>query len=193
MSARVNRLHQSVLIVSTVLASWLGMQAVHEFGHVVGAWLTGGTVSQVVLHPLTISRTDLTHNPSPLLVVWAGPIVGVTLPLMLWGGASLLHWTVAFVLRFFAGFCLIANGAYIGIGSFLRIGDCDEMLAHGSSIWHLWLFGAAAVPIGLCLWNRQGHHFGLGTANGRVNPRVVYMTLAVLVLLLILAFAVGGE
>jgi hypothetical protein len=37
-----------VLILSIVLASWLGMQVVHEFGHVVGAWLTGGQVSQVV-------------------------------------------------------------------------------------------------------------------------------------------------
>jgi len=28
----VKRLHQGVLIVSTLLGSWLGMQAVHEFG-----------------------------------------------------------------------------------------------------------------------------------------------------------------
>jgi hypothetical protein len=34
------RFPQAVLIVSVVLGSWLGLQAVHEFGHVVGAWLT---------------------------------------------------------------------------------------------------------------------------------------------------------
>src|SRR6266852_2985807 len=103
----------SVLIVSTVLGSWLGMQAVHEFGHVLGARLTGGRVAQVVLHPLTISRTDLSHNPRPLLVVWAGPAFGVLLPLALWGVAAGLRLPGAFVLRFFAGFCLLANGAYI--------------------------------------------------------------------------------
>src|SRR5260221_4916233 len=54
-----SRFHQIILIVSTLLGSWLGMQAVHELGHVIGAWLTGGQVSQVVLHPLTISRTHL--------------------------------------------------------------------------------------------------------------------------------------
>ena len=55
----MNRLHQLVLIGSTLLGSWLGMQAVHESGHVIGAWMTGGRVERVVLHPLTISRTDL--------------------------------------------------------------------------------------------------------------------------------------
>jgi hypothetical protein len=189
----VNRLHRGLLIVSTILSSWLGMQAVHEFGHVLGAWLTDGRVSQVILHPLAISRTDLAHNPSPLVVVWAGPIVGVTLPLMVWGMAALLHWTGAFLLRFFAGFCLIANGAYIGIGSFARIGDCAEMLADGSAMWQLWLFGAITVPIGLCLWNHQGHHFGIGISERRINPRAAYFMLLVCGLLLFLGFAVDGE
>jgi hypothetical protein len=31
----VKRLNQGVLIVSTVLGSWLGMQAVHESGHAI--------------------------------------------------------------------------------------------------------------------------------------------------------------
>src|SRR5207244_10528916 len=110
----VDRLHQVVLITSTVLGSWLGMQAVHESGHVVGAWLTGGRVDKVVLHPLTISRTDLAHNPHPLPVVWAGPIVGIVIPLLLWASAARLGMPGTFVLRFFAGFCLLANGLYIG-------------------------------------------------------------------------------
>src|SRR5689334_5732511 len=96
--------HQTILIVATLLGSWLGMQAVHEFGHVVGAWLTGGRVAGVVLYPLTISRTDLAENPHPLPVVWAGPVVGVVLPLGLWALAAGLGLPGAFVLRFFAGF-----------------------------------------------------------------------------------------
>src|SRR5947209_16580674 len=100
------------------------MQAVHESGHVLGAWLTGGRVARVVLHPLTISRTDLVSNPNPLAVVWAGPVVGAVAPLGLWGLAAAARLTAAFVLRFFAGFCLLANGLYIGVGSLDRIGDC---------------------------------------------------------------------
>lgn len=40
----MNRVHQAVLIGSTILASWLGMQSVHECGHVLGAILTGAEV-----------------------------------------------------------------------------------------------------------------------------------------------------
>ena len=50
----MNRVHQVVLICSTIYGSWLGMQDVHELGHVGAAWLTGGRVSKVVLYPLTI-------------------------------------------------------------------------------------------------------------------------------------------
>jgi hypothetical protein len=189
----VKRLHQGVLIVSVVLASWLGMQAVHECGHVLGAWLTGGRVARVVLHPLTISRTDLGHNPAPLVVVWSGPVFGALLPLVLWLVAAGTGLPGAFVLRFFAGFCLIANGTYIAGGSFDRIGDCGEMLRHGSALWQLWLFGAVTVPAGLWLWHRQGPHFGLGPARGNVSAAVTYVTLVFCLGLLTLAWLVDGE
>ena len=57
------------LWLTTGVAAWLGMQQVHELGHVIGALVTGAQIESVVLHPLTISRTDLAHNPLPLVVV----------------------------------------------------------------------------------------------------------------------------
>src|SRR5262245_11629310 len=168
------------------------MQAVHESGHVLGAWLTGGRVARVVLYPLTISRTELAHNPRPLVVAWAGPVFGVVVPLLLWAVAAASRLPGAFVLRFFAGFCLLANGLYIGIGSFDKIGDCGEMLLYGSEPWQLWLFGAVTAPVGLWLWHRQGPHFGLGPANGRVSRGVAYGTLVVCLALLVLGFVVDG-
>jgi hypothetical protein len=189
----MKRFQQCVLILSTLLASWLGMQGVHEFGHVLGAWLSGGRVARVVLYPLTISRTDLADNPQPLLVVWAGPLVGVLLPLLLWGMAVIMRLPGSFVLRFFAGFCLVANGAYLAAGSLGGVGDCGEMLRHGSAIWHLWLFGALTMPVGLWLWHRQGPNFGLGAARGQVNAGVAYASAIACVLLLTLGFIVGGE
>ncbi len=199
------RLHQTILIAATLVGSWLLMQAVHELGHVVGAWFTGGQVARVVLHPLTISRTDLTRNPSPLVVVWAGPIIGVVVPVVLWTVGA--RERGAYVLRFFAGFCLIANGLYIGIGSFNRVGDCDDLLRHGAMMWQLWLFGLVTVPIGLKLWCGQGRHFGLRTAKasppensptpkplpGQVDLGVTYTTLAICLALLLLGFVAGGE
>src|ERR1700752_5121078 len=103
------------------------MQAVHEFGHVLGAWLTGGRVERVVLHPLTISRTDLAENPQPLIVAWAGPLIGVAFPVVAWGLVAMARMPGKRLLQFFAGFCLIANGLYIGVGSFNGIGDCGDL------------------------------------------------------------------
>ncbi|MGI8978446.1 MAG: M50 family metallopeptidase [Pirellulaceae bacterium] len=185
--------HREILIASTLLGSWLGMQAVHELGHVCGAWLTGGRVQQVVLHPLTISRTDLAENPAPLAVVWAGPLVGVLIPLPLWLAAAAAKMPGSFVLRFFAGFCLVANGLYISLGSFGRIGDCGEMLRHGSELWHLWLFGLVTVPGGVWLWHGQGTEFGLGKSPRPVSPKVAYIALTICCFTLAAEFIFGGE
>ena len=78
----MKRQHQVVLIVATLAFSWLAMQAVHELGHVAAAVVSGGRVATVVLHPATISYTQLASNPHPLFVAWMGPIVGVVLPLV---------------------------------------------------------------------------------------------------------------
>src|SRR4051812_8876543 len=83
-ASSMKRFHQFLLIGSFVPLCWLAMMATHELGHVLAAWLTGGTATKVVLHPLAISRTDVWPNPEPLVVVWSGPLVGVLLPLLLW-------------------------------------------------------------------------------------------------------------
>ena len=168
---------QFVLVASTLGFSWLAMQAVHELGHVTGAVVNGGRVSRVVLHPATISSTTLGTNPHPLFVAWMGPVVGIALPLLTLAVARLAKMRGAYLLQFFAGFCLIANGAYLGMGSFEGIGDAGEMSRHGTPIWLLWLFGVLAIPAGLGLWNGLGQHFGLGTARGQVDPVAAYTML----------------
>ncbi len=181
-----------VLIFSTLLGSWLGMQAVHEFGHAIGAWATGGRVTRVVLHPLSISRTDLAENPSPLFVAWAGPLVGITAPLLFWLLAAGLRLPGTFVFRFFAGFCLIANGTYLAAGALTGIGDAGDVLRHGSPSWCLWLFGVLAVPVGLSLWHRQSKHFGLGPEPDAVRPAIACGVAIACSLLAILGLVLGG-
>jgi hypothetical protein len=183
--------HQFVLISSTLVASWLGMQAVHELGHIIGAWATGGEFANVVLHPMAISRTDLSSNPSPAITVWMGPVLGVLFPLVVWRLSAALRMPGAFVLRFFAGFSLIANGVYIAIGSFSRVGDCDVMLRNGSAPWQLWLFGLVTVPLGFGLWHRQGKYFGLGPNAEPIRPLVAYGCLTAALCLILFGLYVG--
>jgi len=189
----MKRLQQVVLIGSLLLLSWLAMMAVHESGHVLGAAFTGGTVSKVVLHPLAISRTDLSVNPHPLLVAWAGPVLGILFPLAAFAGAMVARMPGAYLLRFFAGFCLIANGAYLSVGSFERIGDAGELLRHGSAIWQLWAYGIVSIPLGLWLWHGLGPHFGMGKAEGKVSRGAMLVCLTLLVLLVSLEMVLGGK
>lgn len=189
----MNRLYQSILIGSLLPLCWLGMMAVHESGHILGAWLTGGTVSRVALHPLAISRTDLSYNPQPLIVVWAGPVFGALAPLAAWGLAAAAALRGSYLVRFFAGFCLIANGCYLGIGSFEGIGDAGDLLRLGAPPWQLWLFGLATAPLGLYLWHNQGTHFGLGKAHGKVDPVAAYATFGLMVIVVLGTCCFGGE
>lgn len=167
-----------LFFLALLISSWLWMQIVHELGHVLGAVVTVGTVERVVLHPLAISRTDVSGSRQPLVVIWAGPIVGCLVPCMLWIIAADAGWSGAFLLRFFAGFCLLANGLYLAAGSFDGVGDCGDLLRHGAPIWTLWLFGAATIPAGFYLWNDQGQHFGLGKRAKPLSPAICYGTIA---------------
>ena len=180
------RLHQAILIVSSLLLAWLGMLATHEFGHVLGAWATGGHVKKVVLHPLTISRTDVSPNPAPLTVVWGGPLVGCVLPMVVFLFCRHFQFRGTYWFQFFAGICLIANGAYIGIGSFEGIGDAGVMLNNGSSMWHLWAFGLVALTTGLKVCNGLGLKFGFGASDGEVSKKAAYLVLTTLIVVVLL-------
>ncbi|MBD3676283.1 MAG: hypothetical protein HUJ26_22460 [Planctomycetaceae bacterium] len=187
----MNRGSRIVLVISLIPLCWLGMMLVHEVGHVIGAKITGGTVTQVIWHPLVISRTDVDPNPSPLVVVWAGPLLGSLIPILAWG--ILVRWRYAFLLRFFAGYCLIANGAYIGYGSFEKIGDCRKMLIHETPIWVLWVFGVTACSLGFYLWNGLGPKFGWGKDAAVVTWKLAGSVATVSVLFVLAGFAFGNR
>lgn len=192
----MNRFHQILLIGTFLPLCWLCMMAVHEAGHVAGALATGARIEKVVLHPLTISRTDVFPNPAPLLVVWAGPIVGVLVPLGLFAVAVVARWRWRYLPQFFAGFCLIANGCYVGAGAFLRGNDASDpgvMIAQGSPMWWLGGFAVVTFAFGLYLWNGLGPDFGLGPSQGRVDRRAAYASCVVLAAVVVLEFALSGR
>ena len=111
--------------------------------------------------------------------------MGVVLPFSIWAVFQVCRLPGEYLVKFFAGFCLIANGAYIAFGSFERIGDAGQMIKLGSSIWMLWLFGMSTMPIGLLLWHRLGPHFGLGEAKGQVDKLAAYASLVLFSILFV--------
>lgn len=179
-----------MLGIITAIWSWFAMMIVHELGHVIGAVATGGRVTRVVLEFASFSRTDVDPNPNPMAVVWAGPLIGVMLPLLVWLGVRSAWREGGVLLRFWAGICLIANGAYIGVGSLERVGDAGDMLRLGSPAWVLWVFGAVCGVAGLALWNGLGKRMGFARGGQRASWRIHAASLAMLAAALVIVAAV---
>src|SRR4051812_11065403 len=76
-------LRSSLIIAVSAYPAWLAMSALHEAGHVLHALASGGRVDRVHFPLAGFSRTDLAHNPHPLLVAWGGPAWGCLIPLAL--------------------------------------------------------------------------------------------------------------
>ncbi len=142
--------------IVVVVLSWYGMMVIHEAGHCIGAVATGAGIEAVNIPVVGFSRTDFSGGNSPLIVVWAGPMLGACMPLALLALSGAVGAKARHALQFFAGFCLLANGAYIGLGVFSGAGDCRQLLQYGSPSWLLAAFGIAASAAGLYVWHRIG-------------------------------------
>lgn len=86
------------------------MVTFHELGHLLGGWLGGATLVSYDLTPWRLPYSLHAPDPKPLLTLWAGPIFGVAVPLLL---ALCLRRPWAW---WIADFCLVANGAYLALG-----------------------------------------------------------------------------
>lgn len=178
----MGRVRQVTFCVALLMVSWLVMMLLHEVGHVLGALFTGGRVERVVVAPWTISRTDVEPNPYPNVVAWGGPAIGCLVPSVLWLLTGRRR-RVGLIVQFFAGFCLVANGLYIGLGAVTAIGDAADMLRAGSPPWAMGLFGLVTTSLGLLLWHRLGSLTAFWNEPAIVTGRMTLWAVGTLVIL----------
>ncbi len=186
-----NRFWQILLILSALAFSWLAMMVVHEAGHMLHLLTTGGSIEQLTLHPLKLSHTLPGVNPHPLITVVGGPLWGVLLPVLVWWIVRRIAPTRSYLAAFFAGFCLIANGAYLVGDAFLQGGDGREFVQNGTPAWALIVVGLPAIGAGLYVWNGLGPNFGLAESRPVTrNDALAMLALTAILVLLELTFAV---
>lgn len=97
--------------------------------------------------------------------------------------ASLLRLRTAYLVWVIAGFCLIANGAYIGFGTIRPIGDAEELIAHGMPRGPMAAFGLLAFAGGFWIWDRISPRFGFGTAPAEISAWHAYVIFGIAALL----------
>lgn len=120
--------HISKLVV-LLGVSWCVMTFVHESGHILCGYACGGTLLSADLIPWHLPYSIFSPDPSPLVTVWGGPILGVTIPFI-----------AAVCIRrdwmwFIAYFCMLANGSYIVAAWFSgdRYLDTPRLLEDGAN------------------------------------------------------------
>ena len=176
-----------VFAVALLPVCWLGMMLVHEGGHMLAAVCTGGTVTRLVWPLWGFSRTDLGENPHPLIVVWGGPLCGALFPVLASVLVRGIHRKSGPVsLELFSGFCLLANGLYLSVGTIASrggVGDIRDLIKWGTPVWLLWLVGLTLTAAGLFQWHRLGNAMGLA----RVSSIEMWIVLCTSVALIVAA------
>lgn len=140
--SRPDAIHGGVNLAGLLVAGWCVMTTTHEAGHIVAGLAGGATLVAYDLRPWSLPFSLFTPDPHPLMTMWAGPMTGVLAPT---GIAALIRrpWT-----WFIAGFCAVANGAYLATGwltadSWL---DTTKLLEHGA--WPASIVAYCALTIG---------------------------------------------
>jgi hypothetical protein len=126
--------------------------AVHEAGHVINALTSGGKPRQVELPLIGFSRTDVEPNPSPCFVAWGGPVWGAVIPTLLMLALTRVRRARSLTM-WFAGFCLVCNGAYLLAGTVIRSGDTRELIRLGTPPIICALIGGVMLAAGLFVWH----------------------------------------
>lgn len=120
------------------------MIMIHELGHILGGWCSGGVLQEYDLVPWRIPFSLFAPNPHPLITLWSGPILGAVLPLLLaWLVRRNWGWFIAY-------FCLLANGSYMALGWYSgdRYLDTPQLLNQGAHPFTIVLYCLVTISVG---------------------------------------------
>jgi hypothetical protein len=125
----------SLFLLGSFSIGYNAAVAVHELGHALSLWATGGSVAGITLEPFSKSFTYYGSPPYyPLFTAWAGVVfsswVGLLLLVCLWSRRG--FWTFPLMMT---GLCAIAvNGLYLTIDSLLLTGgDATDIILYGTA------------------------------------------------------------
>lgn len=135
------------------------MVITHECGHIIGGLASGATLTDYDLAPWRMPYSLHSPDPHPLITLWAGPILGVAVPIG-FAAVSRQRWA-----WFIADFCLIANGGYLALAwiSGDRFLDTPRLLAAGANPAAIVVYCGLTIGLGYVWFRSDCVHFLLPT------------------------------
>lgn len=128
--------------------AWLSCMLIHELGHVLGAWATGGRLVLVNVRPFVFSTTLVEPNPMPGVVLWSGFLLGWLVALFaipLW--RVHVH-PVGPIAKAWSAYCWLSMGSYLALAMGERFSDTGLLLKLGWSPLLLCCVGGGVAVAG---------------------------------------------
>ncbi|WP_229360826.1 hypothetical protein [Fuerstiella marisgermanici] len=156
-------IRRTAKFVALLAVSWVVMTFTHEVGHLIGGMICGATLTDYDLAPWRMPYSLHSPDPHPLITLWAGPILGVAIPLTI-ADVAQRRWV-----WFIADFCLIANGSYLALAwvSGDRFLDTPRLLDAGTHPAIIVVYCVLTIGIGY-VWFRADCIYYLA---GETNPK----------------------
>ncbi|WP_404310846.1 hypothetical protein [Neorhodopirellula lusitana] len=151
--------------VALLAASWIVMTFTHECGHIAGGMSCGAMLTDFDLAPWRLPYSLHSPDPHPLVTLWAGPLLGVVVPLAF---AVLIRRRWAW---FIADFCLIANGGYLALAwvSGDRFLDTPRLLDAGAHPTAIVLYCVLTIGLGYTWFRSDCIYFLTPTPEPKVD------------------------
>ncbi len=120
----------------------------HEMGHVLAGWASGGDFRYIDVYPFHFSTTILQPNPHPGLVIWSGLLMGWLLPLLTIPVWKLQWAAIGPTLKCWSAYCWLAFGAYLALAAGESLSDTGQLRTEGWPLALLISVGTTLAIIG---------------------------------------------
>jgi len=140
----------SIFIFGSSAFGWVFGTGLHELGHAVSMWITGGVVNRITLTPFSWSYTYYGSPPKyPQFTTWSGVLLGsfFGLLILLWIRNKNSPYFVPFLYLGIAP--MLQSGGYYFIDTFItKRGDAASLIQAGVPIYYVLGAGLALAFLG---------------------------------------------
>jgi len=156
----------SLLLLGSFAIGYNAAHAIHELGHAIAVWFSGGSITGLALHPFSLSKIHYSITET-VTIVLAGALfaslVGLLMLALIWRQRS--AWAVPIVVTVLCTF--IVNAVYFGVDGMLLVGgDATVLIKRGVSQPVVVGVGILLLVVGTVIAMLLLPRLGIGQQNG---------------------------